>query len=810
MSRIGWDHPDDQPGEIDDQAENGRLYLFRIAIIAVLGLLLYRVYWIQQTRGDSLAASASDNQFAILLTDADRGVIFDRDGESLATNLPSFNVTITPAFLPDDQDDLAAIYERLSLLTGVPVTNTVQRQEAIDSADLGLVDSYTRLAELYNEPVQQTLGQAGIVRQFPDSIVDIVAENSFAQYLPAVITANVPITMAYQVEQESIYLPGVQVIPEPLRYYPSGDYTSFLIGFMGPIPNEGWLTLGYERDDRVGWAGLESSMEIEMAGSKGERQIEVDWTGRELRQIGLAMEPEAGLNLHLTLDLDLQMMATHILQQAMDVRESTPDRDQITGEESIPEVKQGAVVALNPQTGEVLAMVSIPSFDNNRFQTAVPVDYVQRLNRDVYRPLVNHAISSQYPPGSTFKIVPAAAAMQEGIITPERRLSANGDIIIPNRFAPNDEGRAQQFVCWNREGHGPMNMLLGMANSCDIYFYKITGGFNQDGEFVDILGIDRLAVYASQFGFGRVQGIELPLEADGDLPPDRDWKPAIYGEPWSTGDDYNIAIGQGFLTSTPLQVAQMTAVIANRGFLYRPTIIHHMTDAEGRVVFTNDAGQITAVAYQNAAGETIIEDPDGRPIQNPGFLVEFDQEGNYIYQPEVLNALDVDREYIEVIDESLELVNVFRSEEEFFTGATWVTWPNEFGIVTAGKTGTAEFCDDIAIVKGWCSFDDILNRRILPTHSWYVGYAPVDNPEIVVAAFLYHGGEGSAWAAPVACNVMAAYFQIGQYAPPVVTEEGELLFSEELACHTPFFIPEMPVELLTREPGGPIPPYPQR
>lgn len=814
MSRIGWDHVDDQAkdGELTDA--NGRLLFLRGIILLILALLLYRVYWVQQTRGGDLTALAQDNQLAILRTAADRGVVFDRDGEALAVNLPSFNITITPAFLPSDDNEQQAVFERLSLLSGVPLTNTLEQEQLIASASPELINTYSRLSNIYGVSASETLDQANVVPLLPDSVVGIVQENSFAQYLPAVITSNIPITLAYQIEQESLFLPGVRVIPEPLRYYPSGQYTSHIIGFMGPIPNENWIEqLNYQRDDRVGWSGLESSMEIEFAGQKGERQIEVDWTGREVRQIGLAQQPVSGLNMHLTLDLDLQMITTHLLDQAMKLREQTPDRDQITGAEEFLEVQKGVVVALDPRTGEILAMVSIPSFDNNRFQTEVPVEYYLGLARDVYRPLVNQAISSTYPPGSTFKIVPGAAALQEGTISAERLLTAPGDILIENRFAPNDPGRAQEFVCWNRDGHGLVNMILGMANSCDIYFYKITGGYDQDGEFVQGLGIDTLSDYATQFGFGRTQGIRLPLEAAGDLPPNRDWKAQIYGEPWSTGDDYNIGIGQGFLTATPLQVAQMTAVIANRGFLYRPTIIHHMTDENGRIVFTNSAGQITYRAYQETDGTVVVEDANGVVVENPGFRVEFDENGEYIYAPEVVTALNVDREHIEVIADGLELVNVRLNDEEFFTGAGSVTdWLDPFGIQTAGKTGTAEFCDDISIEKEWCTFDLIRERQILPTHSWYVGYAPADEPEIVVAAFLYHGGEGSAWAAPVACHVMAAYFQVGQYAPPTVDENGEPVFSDVTACDTlgNYFDVTVPPELIDREPGGVIYPYPER
>lgn len=803
MSRIGWDRPEDREESIEEIGVRGRLYFFRLVVVILFGLLLYRVYHIQRTRGPELTLQAQENQFATLRSDAPRGVIFDRNGQPLAVNLPSFNVTITPAFLPDDEAELQAVYERLSLLTGVPVTNTVAQQELIESASPELVQTYSRLAQVYNASVPETLDNAGVVRLLPSSIEAIVRENSFAQYIPAVITANVPITQAYQIEQESIFLPGVRVIPEPLRYYPTGEYTAHILGYMGPIPNESWIgVLGYQRDDRVGWAGIESSMELELAGEKGVRQIEQDWTGRELRQIGLAQEPIAGLNLHLTLDLDLQIQMTEILRQAMEAREATPDRDFVTGEESFIEVRQAAAIAMNPQTGEILAAVSFPSFDNNLFQTEVPVDYYLGLARNEYTPLVNHAISSEYPPGSTFKLVPAAGALQEGLISPNRFLRAPGEITIPNRFAPNDPGRAQTFVCWVNSTevgeHGVMDMRQGLANSCDIYFYKISGGFDQDGEFVEGLGVEGIAKYGTQFGFGQVQGVELPLEADGNLPPDRGWKARNFGEPWSTGDDYNLGIGQGFMTASPMQVAQMAAVIANGGFLYKPTIIHHMTDEDGNIVVVDENSQVVARARRGENGETILTDADGNPLTAPSINVVFDENGRPIYQPVVLNALDVDREYIQVIAEGMRLVNTRIDEEQFYTGATYTEWLDGFGITTAGKTGTSEFCDNIAIEKGWCSFDDILLKRVLPTHSWYVGYAPYENPEIVVAVFLYHGGEGSQWAAPVACNVMAAYFEVGQYAPPVEVPEGEVAPPVQQACPSAFFNPELPPNLLER------------
>lgn len=759
-----FNRPDDQQEEQyqADTALRGRLYFFRLLIVVVLGFLLYRVYWLQQIEGRGFIEAARENRTARLLIRAPRGVMFDRFGEPLVVNEPRFNVTITPALLPRDEAERMAVFERLSILTGVPVTNTIQQQALYDAADPALIEQYTDLAQLYGAPVDETLDLSGLVPQLPDSIIDVYRTYSFRQYLPAPVQIGVPITVAQIIEQESVFLPGVRVIPEPVRNYPTGALTAHIIGFMGPLPSEAWLDLGYQRDDRVGLSGLEVSLEPLLAGRKGERQIVQDWTGREVAQLGVTVPPVAGYNLHLTLDMDLQRETHNILLSYMEEKRNTPDVDFFTGVADYREIESGAIIALNPQTGEVLAMVSEPNFDNNRFATEIPVDYYLGLLRNIYQPFLNHTIANQSPPGSTFKVVTVGAALQEGTISPNRYLETPGQITIANQFAPNDPGRAQEFICWiylppNFLTHERMNAYTSIAQSCDIYLYKIAGGFPDEG--VVGIGIDTLKRYANQFGFGRIHGIELPLEAPGNMP-DRQWKQVNFGEPWSTGDDYNAAIGQGYVNATPMQVAQMAAVVANGGFLYRPSVVHHLTDENGDVYILN-------------------EDLEPVPAEQVG--ARFDEEGNVEFVPQVLNVLEMDREYIEVLAESMRLVNtnegtgpsflrIYNEETDEFEP----DWLLNHGIVTAGKTGTSEFCDNISQVKGWCTEEKILNAEVLPTHSWYVGYAPFENPEIVVAAFMYYGGEGSQWAAPMVRDVLAYYFKVDQYAPePEPEVEGE-------------------------------------
>jgi penicillin-binding protein 2 len=242
------------------------------------------------------------------------------------------------------------------------------------------------------------------------------------------------------------------------------------------------------------------------------------------------------------------------------------------------------------------------------------------------------------------------------------------------------------------------------------------------------------------------------------------------GEPWSTGDDYNLGIGQGFMTASPLQVAQMAAVVANGGFLYRPAIVHHMSDDDGNIVIVDERSRVVARARPREDGTAVMFDADGNPLDDATINVEFDENGQYVFQPDVIDSVDVEREYLEIVAEGMRQVN-----QEGGTGATYVDWLDEYGISTAGKTGTSEYCDNIAIKRGWCRFD---KTQIQPVHAWFVGYAPFEAPEIVVAVFVFNGGEGSQWAAPVARDLLAAYFRVGEFAPEPVeaapTENGDV------------------------------------
>jgi penicillin-binding protein 2 len=326
----------------------------------------------------------------------------------------------------------------------------------------------------------------------------------------------------------------------------------------------------------------------------------------------------------------------------------------------------------------------------------------QQLEADPYKPFLNHAIGDQLPPGSIYKIIPASAALQVGVLDRDTHLMGEGRIVIPNRYYPNDPGQAQPFVCWiwlnGQRAHGSLNVVEGLAHSCDIFFYKVGGGF-EETQF-EGLGEDRLARYSRLFGLGELTGVDLPGETRG-LVPDRTWKRLTYGESWSTGDTYNMAIGQGFLLASPLQMLNATAAVANGGALFRPQLLLKVTDQEGNVVRD--------------------------------------------FQPEVIRYLPIDLTHLALVREGMEAAVQYGT----------ATQAQVEGIRVAGKTGTAEFwCPNDEYAKGLCHQGDPL-----PTHAWFTSFAPVENPEIALIVYIYNGGEGSQTAAPIARDILAWYFQ---------------------------------------------------
>ncbi len=687
-------------GEIDSEASRPpwiqrapRVAVIGWIVLLVLGLYLIRLWQLQFLERGAWQTRAERQQSRLITVSPPRGVIYDRNGEILVRNIPAYSVTITPGLLPKDSMRERAVLMRLAQFLDVPYSTT----QGLD------------LPEYQGE--LRTVGRAAFPpygESPPEGLLEMVNKVRWLEpFNPIIVEQNVARDLALLIAQEgSVTMPGVGVEIIPRRNYIYGPQTSQILGFLGPIPSEQvgeYEGKGYNANiDRIGYAGVEAQMEEFLRGTPGRRLVERDVLGQEL-QIISETPPSSGDNVYLTLDLELQQVAEDALRAGLEVANS----------------KRGAVVVLDPRDGQVLSMVSLPTYDNNMFSGKLDMDAYRALLSDPHRPLINHVIADQVPPGSIFKVVPATAALQEGVINRYTIINDPGVFYLPNKFAPDNKELAQPFYCWIHlqygGGHGPMNVVDALAQSCDTFFYQVAGGY-EETKFQG-LGIERLAAYARLFGLGALTQVDIPGEANG-LVPTPAWKRQTYQETWTTGDTYITGIGQGNLLATPLQMANVFAVVANGGTLYAPQLIHHVADTEGNII---------------------------RP-----------------FTPKVIDTLDIAESVWQIVREGLDL-----AVSDTGTGRR-ADLP-ELGINVAGKTGTAEYCDDIALKAGRC---DVAEGQTLPTHAWFATYAPFEAPEIVVLVWVYDGGEGSTRAAPVAHEILNFYFRrkLGLLEQP----EGEL------------------------------------
>ena len=464
-----------------------RLTFFQAVIFAVFLIFGIRMYELQILQHNEFQVEANRNRLKTLPIAARRGAIFDRYDRRLAFNVPAFNVTIIPAQLPAGEEEELAVYNRLSALVGVPPTREIAEQSS----------------------------------QFLRSLQEIVEESAGIEpFSPVIVAQDVPQLVAMQILEERIYMPGVDVEPVSVREYPTGQLTTHIVGYMGPIPAEEAVELraqGYNPAfDRIGYEGLERYLESQLAGNRGSVLREVDVAGELVRVID-QVEPIPGQNVRLTIDTALQAFAQQALIDQLEELNTTTGRTVS---------RQGNIIAMDPRTGEVLVLVSYPSYDNSRFARAIDGEYFLEIANDPLRPLVNNTIKSKYPPGSVWKVITAAAVLEEEIIDPNTLLLDEGQILVENRYAPNDRAASQRFVCWLREGHGRVNMINGIAWSCDVYFYQIGGGNpNLSAQTIRPggLGINDLFRYGTAFGIGSELGIELPFENPNRMP-DPDWK----------------------------------------------------------------------------------------------------------------------------------------------------------------------------------------------------------------------------------------------------------------------------------------------
>jgi len=467
-------------------------------------------------------------------------------------------------------------------------------------------------------------------------------------------------TMAY-LEANRVRIPGVVIQVNPSRDYLYGDLLASVIGYMGEI-NAKQLERDrgqhYRMGDWIGKVGVEKLMEEHLRGQKGGMHVEVDARGRQIR-ILRERDPVPGANVVLCLDRRLQEAARDAL-----------------GDQT------GTAVAVDPRDGSVRCYVNRPSFDPNLFVRGIPPEQWKALQTDPHRPLTNRAIQGQYPPGSVFKIVVAIAALEEGVVTPDEKIFCGGSHKL---------GR-WTFRCWNRHGHGWTDLHKALVESCDVYFYQMG----------QRLGIQRIHEYARRFGLGQKTGLRIGGERAG-LVPSPAWKKERYGKPWYEGETLTVAIGQGALLTTPMQLVMMVSAVANGGDLWTPRLVERLEYPNGRLLQSNPPERRASLELAPRTRE------------------------------EVRGAL---RDVVQTKRGTGQRAGV----------------PN---VEVAGKTGTAQV---VRQEEAGRSEEEIPWE--LRDHAWFACYAPAQAPEIAVVVLVEHGGHGGSAAAPIAQKILETYFSL--------------------------------------------------
>jgi len=359
-------------------------------------------------------------------------------------------------------------------------------------------------------------------------------------YLPIKLEKNVSMEKVALVETNALNLPGIYIDVSPVRLYLDGEILAPIIGYTGEISREDIEKSNdkYAYGDVLGKHGLEKFFDPYIRGRRGAELVEVNVHGKEIKNLG-KIDPASGYNMVLTIDSELQKAAWQAL-----------------------EGRAGSAVVLDTRDGSVLAMVSSPSFDPNLFNSGISNEQWDELQNNPFAPLSNKAISGQYPPGSTYKLIVAAAALEEGVITPDTKVLCKGSFTLGNRT----------YRCWNKHGHGYVDLHKAIVESCDVYFYTVG----------KMLGVDTIAKYARLFGLGEAAGIDLPGEKSG-LVPTKDWKLKRKKSAWQIGETISISIGQGFDLVTPLQLANAFSAFANGGTLWKPYLVKYIESTDGKI-----------------------------------------------------------------------------------------------------------------------------------------------------------------------------------------------------------------------------------
>lgn len=584
--------------------------------VLLLTALAGRLYYLQVIEADRYATLADENRINLRLLAPPRGRIIDRFGRPLAENQQNYRLQLVPEDVKGSDID--------------EVLSHVQKIVSLSDGD-----------------------KRRIIRE--------VRRNR--AFVPVTLKENLSWTEVAKIEINAPDLPGLMIDVGRSRRYPYGSKVAHVLGYVAGVSEK-------DQDDdpllrlpgfRVGRAGIEKVHDMELRGTGGSSEVEVNAFGRMIRELS-RREGQPGAEVMLTLDMELQDYIANRL-----------------GEES------ASVVVLDVRSGEVLAMVSNPSYDSNDFNRGLSSDEWQSLVNNERSPLINKSIAGTYSPGSTFKMMVLLAALEKGVITPEQRILCTGEYELGDA----------KFHCWKKHGHGFVDAMTAITESCDIYFYEIAKR----------TGIDRITAMARKFGLDEPSGIDLPGEQGG-LMPTRDWKRATRDEPWHQGETVIAGIGQGYVLTTPLQLALMTARIANGG----RAIVPRLTRAIG------------GVAEEIKSGSEI-------PSMNilPGHL------------DLVVRAMN-------------QVVNHPRG-----TARRSETGIEAFPM--AGKTGTVQVrrISKLERDQGVRKNDDLPWRQ--RDHALFVAFAPVENPRYAISVVVEHGGGGSSTAAPIARDILVEAYR---------------------------------------------------
>lgn len=494
-----------QSENIDEQKgiTESNLKIFWFVLNLFFLIIIVRVFYLQIIRGDYYRNIAENNRVRSVEVKAPRGLIVDKNGEVLASNIPSFDLVFSPKELLIEGVEREEFYNNLSQNLNL---NQNEIQEIIQKIDIKSSQKY-----LIKEAIDYEKA--------------------------LILTENLK------------GLPGFYLEKTAKRKYEKGESLAHVLGYVGKVnQDELEKNINYSLTDYIGKSGLEYTYEELLKGQDGKIRVEVDSDGSIKEELGIE-PPTSGDKLILNIDSKLQEKGYEILKEILEINETA------TG---------GALVALNPQNGAVLALVSYPGYDNNLFAKGIKEEDFQVFLNDPQKPMNNKAISGVYPPGSVYKPLVASMGLEEGVIKGDTILNCTGSIAI------------NSWVFRDWKTHGITDLNKAIAESCNVYFYAVGGGWND----IQGLGVNRMSKYSEYFGLGSVLEIDLPTEVSGTVP-GNEWKFKNIGERWYIGDSYHMAIGQGFMAVTPLQIASAISVIANGGTLFQPQIVDKVIDQNG-------------------------------------------------------------------------------------------------------------------------------------------------------------------------------------------------------------------------------------